>query len=167
MQPYRPPVYMANQLINQPVVLPEPNLMGIVQGYPAYSMCPTYPLVQQEPIMPTIQVQAPQTTIIKERYLPPLPPVHCHSSPRIQTTVSHPSTIINKISTPPPIINTPPPPPPPLRNIHIKRTRTVKFPQSNMMVNPSPQPVLKPAIKTITTINRTTKRTTTKGNGRR
>ncbi|WVQ68337.1 uncharacterized protein L199_006544 [Kwoniella botswanensis] len=144
--------------------MPDPNsAMGLIQGYPTYT-CPTVPIIQQQPesIIPTIEVQAPPTTIIKERYLPPPPPVYRHSSPRVQTTVSTPSTIMKKVTNSAPIIN-----PPPMRHIHIKRTKKLKFPQSNIVnVTPSPQPALKPAMKTITTINRTTRRTTTKGNGR-
>ncbi|WVW85542.1 hypothetical protein I302_107580 [Kwoniella bestiolae CBS 10118] len=166
MTPYRPPVYVANPMINQGIILPDPNpAIGMVQVYPTYTY-PTIPVMQQQPeaIIPTIQVQAPPTTIMKERYLPPPPPppVHCHSSPRVQTTVSTPSTIINRITNPAPIVQTPP-----MRDIHIKRTKKIKFPQSNVIsVTTTPQPTSKPAMKTVTTINRTTRRTTTKGSGR-
>ncbi|WWC90627.1 uncharacterized protein L201_005563 [Kwoniella dendrophila CBS 6074] len=175
--PYRP-TYVANPIINQPLIYPEPNpIIPMVQNYPVRYTYPTYPIMQQEPIMPIVQVQGPPTTIIKERYLPaPAPPpttiIHRHSSPRprLHTNVSTPTTIINKINNAPPIVNTPPPPPP-MRPIHINRTTTFRFPKgmlSNMNNSPPAPttPMIKPTIRTITTINRTTRRTTTKGHGR-
>nr|XP_019011538.1 uncharacterized protein I206_03638 [Kwoniella pini CBS 10737]OCF50319.1 hypothetical protein I206_03638 [Kwoniella pini CBS 10737] len=161
VQPYRPPVYTTNQLVNQSVILPNPNLAGIIQGYPTYPMYPTYSIYQQEPIVPTIQVQATPTTIVKERYLPS-PPIHCHSPPRVRNQVTIPSTIIKNFNTPPATIHTSP-----KRHIQIRRTRNIKFPESKLVIDPSCQPALQPAMKTITTINRTTRRTTTKGQGRR
>ncbi|WRT68480.1 uncharacterized protein IL334_005456 [Kwoniella shivajii] len=166
--PYRPPVYLPTPIMNQPIIFPEPVApTGWLQGYPsrpAYPTYPVYPSYSPEPMIPIYQMQPAPTTIVRERYLP-APHIRCHSSPRYHNDISTPSTIINKITNSTPILNTSPPPPP-MRHIQVNQRNTYRFPRPLSIHTVPMQPIIKPAMKTMTTINRTTRRSTHRLNGR-